>query len=47
VFEIKDKEPKLDSEFDPENNEKIQIIDLDPTTTVTTATIQPEEPVDP
>jgi hypothetical protein len=47
VAEIKDKESNPDSESDPENNEKRQIIDADPTATVTTATIQPEEPTDP
>jgi hypothetical protein len=47
VVEIKDKESNPDSESDPENNEKRQIIDADPTATVATATIQPEEPTDP
>jgi hypothetical protein len=47
VAEVKDKELNPDSESDPENNEKRQIIDADPTATVTTTTIQPEEPVDP
>jgi hypothetical protein len=47
VDEIKDKETNLDSESDPENNEKRKIIDTDPTTTFTTKTIQPKEPTDP
>jgi hypothetical protein len=47
VVEVKDKEPNPDSESDPENIENRQIIDADPTATVTTTTIQPEEPVDP
>jgi hypothetical protein len=47
VAEIKDKEPNLDLESDSENTGKRQIIDPDPTTIVTTATIQPEEPIDP
>ena len=37
----------VDSEFDPENIEKRQIIDADPTAIVATATIQLEEPTDP
>jgi hypothetical protein len=44
VVEIKDKEQNLDSEFDSENNGKIQIIDADPTAIVATTTIHPEEP---
>jgi hypothetical protein len=47
VVEIKDKESNPDSGYDPKNNEKIEIIDVDPTATVTTAPIQPEELVDP
>jgi hypothetical protein len=47
VVEIKDKESNPDLEFDPKNNEKRQIIDTDPTATVATTTIQPEEPIDP
>ena len=47
VVEIKDKEPNSDSEFDSENTGKGQIIDTDPTATVTTTKIQPEEPTDP
>jgi hypothetical protein len=34
-------------EFDPKNIENRQIIDPDPTTNITTTTIQPEEPIDP
>jgi hypothetical protein len=45
--EVKDKEPNPDSEYDPKNIENRQIIDADPTATVMTETIQPEEPVDP
>jgi hypothetical protein len=47
VSEIKDKEPNLDSKSNSENTGKRQIIDADPTTIVATATIQPEEPIDP
>jgi hypothetical protein len=47
VAEIKDKELNLDSESDSENTVKRQIIDADPTAIVATATIQPEEPIDP
>jgi hypothetical protein len=46
VDEIKDKELNPDSESDSENTGKGQIIDADPTAIVTTATIQPEEPID-
>jgi hypothetical protein len=45
--EIKDKEPNPDSESDSKNTGKGQIIDVDPTAIVATATIQPEEPTDP
>jgi hypothetical protein len=44
VVEIKDKEPNPDLEIDYENIDRRQIIDADPTTIVTTATIKPEEP---
>jgi hypothetical protein len=47
VAEIKDKESNPDSESDSENTGKRQIIDIDPTAIVVTATIQPEEPTDP
>jgi hypothetical protein len=47
VAEIKDKEPNLDSKSDFENNGKRQIIDADPTAIVATASIQPEESIDP
>jgi hypothetical protein len=47
VAEIKDKELNPDSESDSRNNGKRQIIDTDPTATVVTTTIQPEEPTDP
>jgi hypothetical protein len=47
VVDIKDKEPTPNSESDSENIDRRQIIDADPTTIVTTATIQLEEPIDP
>jgi hypothetical protein len=47
VAEIKDKEPNPNSESNPENTGKGQIIDADPTAIVLTATIQPEETTDP
>jgi hypothetical protein len=47
VVEIKEKDSNPDSESDSENNGRRQIIDADPTATVATATIQPEEPTDP
>jgi hypothetical protein len=47
VADIKYKESNPDSESDFENTGKRQIIDVDPTAIVTTATIQPEEPIDP
>ena len=47
MVEIKDKEPKPDSESNSENTSKRQIIDADPTAIVATAAIQPEEPTDP
>jgi hypothetical protein len=36
-----------DSDSDSENNKRRQIIDAEPTATVVTTTIQPEEPEDP
>jgi hypothetical protein len=47
VVELKETElsPNLDSDSD--NNKRRQIIDAEPTATVATATIQPEEPEDP
>jgi hypothetical protein len=47
VAEIKDKEPNPDSKSDSKNTGKGQIIAADPTIIVATATIQPEEPIDP
>jgi hypothetical protein len=47
VVKIKDKEPNPDSKSDSENIGKGQIIDIDPTAIVATATIQPKEPIDP
>jgi hypothetical protein len=44
VAEIKDKEPKPDSESDSKNTGKFQIIDIDPTAIFANAVIQPEEP---
>jgi hypothetical protein len=46
VAKVKDKELKLDLEFDIENIENRKIIDADLTATVVTTIIQPEEPVD-
>jgi hypothetical protein len=43
VANIKEKESNPDSE----NNGRRQIIDADPTTSVVTKTIQPEDPTDP
>jgi hypothetical protein len=47
VVEVKEKELNSDLEPDPENIKNRQIINADPTATIVTATIQPEEPVDP
>jgi hypothetical protein len=47
VVEFKDTESNPESESDPENIEDGQIIDVDPTTTIVTATIQLEESLDP
>jgi hypothetical protein len=47
VVEVKDKDPNLASESDSKNTGKRQIIDENPTAIVATATIQPEEPIDP
>jgi hypothetical protein len=47
VAEIKYKEPNPDLEFDYENTGQGQIIDVDPTTIIVTAKIQPEEPTYP
>jgi hypothetical protein len=46
VVEVKDTEPNPDLESGPETIENKQIIDVDPTTTFVTKTIQPEKPVD-
>jgi hypothetical protein len=43
VVELKDKELNPDLDPDSENNKRRQIIDAEPTATVATATIQPEE----
>jgi hypothetical protein len=45
VAEVKDTETNPDLEYNPENIENRQIIDADPTATVATTTIQPEESV--
>jgi hypothetical protein len=45
VAKVKDMEPNPDSESDPENIENRQIINSNPTVTVTTTTIQLEEPI--
>jgi hypothetical protein len=47
VVEIKDKEPKPDSESDSKNIDIRQIINTDPTAIVSSATIQPNKPTDP
>jgi hypothetical protein len=47
VVNIRDKELNPNLESDPKDNEKRQIIDADPNSTIVTATIQPEEPADP
>jgi hypothetical protein len=47
VADIKDKEPNPNSESDYENTGKGEIIDVDPTAIVATATIKPEEPTKP
>jgi hypothetical protein len=44
VVKIKEKELNPDSETYSENNRRRQIIDVDPTSIVTTAIIHPEEP---
>jgi hypothetical protein len=46
VAKIKDKELNPDSESDSKNTGRRQIIDIDPTATVTTVTFQLEEPTD-
>jgi hypothetical protein len=47
VVKIKEKYSNLDSKSDSKNNGRRQIIDVDPTATVTTITIQPKAPIDP
>jgi hypothetical protein len=47
VVEVKYMEPNPDSESNPENIENRKIIDADPTATIPTKTIQPEESIDP
>jgi hypothetical protein len=43
VAKVKDKEPNPNLESDPENIENRKIINANPTATITTATIQPED----
>jgi hypothetical protein len=43
VVELKDKESNPELDFDSKNNKRRQIIDAEPTDTVATATLQPEE----
>jgi hypothetical protein len=47
VVEVNDKESNPYLEYDPENIENINMTDVDPTSTVVTAKIQQEEPIDP
>jgi len=47
VVEVKDTEPKPYTEFDHENIENRNIINVDPTATVMTTTVKLEELVDP
>jgi hypothetical protein len=47
VDEIKENEMNPDSESDSKNNGRREIIDTNPTVTVSTAIIQPKEPIDP
>jgi hypothetical protein len=47
VVELKEKSLSPDSESDSEKNKRKQIIDVEPTATIVTTTIQPEEPEDP
>jgi hypothetical protein len=47
VVELKEKESSPNSDSDSENNKRRQIIDAEPTATIATTTIQPEEPEDP
>jgi hypothetical protein len=44
VVELKEKELNPDSDSDSKNNKRKQIIDAEPTATIVTTTIQPEEP---
>jgi hypothetical protein len=46
VDKVKDMETNPNSESGPKNIENKQIIDADPTTTITTTILQPEELVD-
>jgi hypothetical protein len=44
VVELKEKESEPNLDFDLEHNKGKQIIDAEPTATITTTTIQPKEP---
>jgi hypothetical protein len=44
VVELKEKESNPNLDFDLENNQRKQIINVEPIATITTTTIQPEEP---
>jgi hypothetical protein len=46
VVKLKENESEPDSDFDSEHNKGKQIIDVEPTATIATTTIQPEEPGD-
>jgi hypothetical protein len=47
VVELKEKESEPELGFDSEHNKGKHIIDVEPTTTIMTTTIQPEEPEEP
>jgi hypothetical protein len=47
LAELKEIEPRLDSDSDSDTNKRRHLIDEEPIATVTTATIQPEEREDP
>jgi hypothetical protein len=46
VVDLKEKNSSLESDSDLENNKQIQIIDDEPTSTIVTTKIQPEESKD-
>jgi hypothetical protein len=47
VVKVKDKELNPNSKSDLENIENKKVINVDPTATIATTTIQPEELIDP